>query len=143
MKFNRNYVPLTQTKAFKQAPNTEAETTVSSPSSSFMLYHFMVPGTSEFLRTKDLPIAGAVQNFSNVICAHIQGLWISAFFDGKLARDPSSAVTPADAGDAAESAKGEGAMTLDEVHWQTVLHNRFGRWRYPNDPGAKHPDFVF
>lgn len=141
MKFNPNYVPLTQTKAFKQTPNTEAETAPSSPLTPFMLYHFMVPGTSGFLGTKDLAVAGAVQNFSNVICAHIQGLWISAFFDGKLARDPSSAVMLADVD--TENAKGEGTMTLDEVHWQTVLHNRFGKWRYPNDPGAKHPDFVF
>lgn len=144
MKFNPEYVPLTQTKAFKQTPDTEAETTASSPTTPFMLYHFMVPGTSEFLRSKDLAVVGAVQNFSNPICAHIQGLWVSAFFDGKLARDPSSAVRTA-ADIHAETVKGvdDGAMTLDEVHWQTVLHNRFGKWRYPNDAGAKHPDFVF
>ncbi|RVX72201.1 hypothetical protein B0A52_04405 [Exophiala mesophila] len=145
MKFNPNYVPLTQTKAFKQDPSTEAqtETTGSSSLTTFMLYRFMVPVTSEFLRTKDLAVAGGLQNFSNITTAHIQGLWISAFFDGKLARDPSSAVTPNVVD--SEKVKGEHVktMTLDEVHWQTVLHNRFGKWRYPNDTGARHPDFVF
>lgn len=140
MKFNPNYVPLTQTKAFSETPASEAETAPNSPFTTPMLYHFMVPGTAEFLRTKDLAFAGQVTNFSNVICAHIQGLWISSFFHGKLTRDPSSAVMPpdVDVGKMEQS-----AMTLDEVHWQTVLHNRFGKWRYPKDAGAKHPDFVF
>jgi hypothetical protein len=141
MKFNPNYVPLVQTKAFKATPAAEAETSVSSPLTTSMLYHFMVPGTAEFLRTKDLAFAGNVSNFSNMICAHVQGLWISAFFDGKLARDPSSAVMPVD--DDAGKPEGQSVMTLDEVHWQTVLHNRFGKWRYPNDAGARFPDFVF
>ncbi|KAL2206382.1 FAD/NAD(P)-binding domain-containing protein, partial [Sarocladium strictum] len=109
-RFPRLTVPMNET------PATEAETAPNSPYTTPMLYHFMVPGTAEFLRTKDLAFAGQVTNFSNVICAHIQGLWISSFFDGKLTHD---------------------------VHWQTVLHNRFGKWRYPKDAGAKHPDFVF
>ncbi|KAK0388466.1 hypothetical protein NLU13_4710 [Sarocladium strictum] len=142
MKFNPNYVPLVQTKAFSATPAAEAETAVSSPVTTPMLYHFMVPGTAEFLRTKDLAFAGHVSNFSNVICAHVQGLWISAFFDGKLARDPSSAVMPP-VDEYAAKVEGQHTMTLDQVHWETVLHNRFGKWRYPNDGGAKHPDFVF
>lgn len=142
MKFNPNYVPLTHTKAFRQTPDSQIEAASTSSYTASMLYHFMVPGTAEFLRTKDLAFAGAVSNFSNCICTEVQGLWISAFFDGKLARDPSSAVMPADI-DEPGKAGGRTTMTLDQVHWETVLHNRFGKWRYPNDPGSKRPDFVF
>ncbi|KAM0228643.1 hypothetical protein ACHAPO_010615 [Fusarium lateritium] len=133
MKFNPNYKRLTETKAFSMNASDM------SPRTPLMLYHFMVPGTAEFLRTKDLAFTGYSTNFSNGTCAHIQGLWISAFFDGTLARDPSSAV-------ASESdSKGGGgkAMSLSEVHWQTILHNRFGKWRYPKETGSKSPDFIF
>ncbi|GKU09800.1 monooxygenase [Fusarium langsethiae] len=110
------------------------------PRTPMMLYHFMVPGTAEFLRTKDIAFTGYSTNFSNGTCAHIQGLWISAFFDGTLARDPSSAVASESGSNKDISGK---TMTLNEVHWQTVLHNRFGKWRYPKDTGFKSPDFIF
>jgi hypothetical protein len=147
MKFNPKYKPLKETKAFRMAPSDALSdpTVLHTP---LMLYHFMVPGTAEFLRSKDIAFTGYSTNFSNGTCAHIQGLWISAFFDGTLARDPSSAVAAAVAGsqahdqDADKKVSGE-PMTLDEVHWQTVLHNRFGKWRYPKDSGAKSPDFIF
>ncbi|EON97327.1 putative flavin-binding monooxygenase-like family protein [Phaeoacremonium minimum UCRPA7] len=144
MKFNPNYVPLTETKAFS-TPASDAISAPTNPYTPMMLYHFMVPGTAEFLRTKDLAFAGGVGNFSNVICAHVQGLWISAFFDGTLARDPSSAVVPVGVNKQADTAgqAGSAILTLDEVHWQTVLHNRFGKWRYPRDIGARFPDFIF
>ncbi|KAM0296937.1 hypothetical protein ACHAPM_010123 [Fusarium culmorum] len=134
MKFNPNYKRLTETKAFKMNASDL------SPRTPLMLYHFMVPGTAEFLRTKDLAFTGYSTNFSNGTCAHIQGLWISAFFDGKLARDPSSAVISE--ADSTKEVSGK-AMTLGEVHSQTVLHNRFGKWRYPKDTGSKSPDFIF
>ncbi|GJN69802.1 flavin-binding monooxygenase-like family protein [Purpureocillium lilacinum] len=139
-KFNPNYVPLADTKAFKFANGeTQASAISQTP---FMLYRFMVPGTADFLRSKDLAFAGAIMNFSNVICAHAQGLWISAYFDGKLARDPSSAVLDSDGVDGHLVANGS-ILTLNQVHYQTILHNRFGKWRYPNDPGSRYPDFVF
>ncbi|KAG8664424.1 hypothetical protein FPOAC2_13371 [Fusarium poae] len=145
MKFNPNYKPLTETKAFSM-PATDESLTPTASHTPLMLYHFMVPGTAEFLRTKDIAFTGYSTNFSNGTCAHIQGLWISAFFDGTLARDPSSAVT-ASSTTLNDMNEGKNAiqktMTLDEVHWQTVLHNRFGKWRYPRDSGANIPDFIF
>ncbi|CAF3646744.1 unnamed protein product [Fusarium graminearum] len=134
MKFNPNYKRLTETKAFKMNASDL------SPRTPLMLYHFMVPGTAEFLRTKDLAFTGYSTNFSNGTCAHIQGLWISAFFDGKLARDPGSAVASEVDGDEMVNGK---SMKLEEVHWQTILHNRFGKWRYPKDTGSRSPDFIF
>ena len=32
---------------------------------------------------------------------------------------------------------------MDELRRETVLHSRFGRWRYPAGYGARFPDFVF
>lgn len=140
MKFNPNYKPLNETKAFSMPPS-DVQYGPKVPHTPMMLYHFMVPGTAEFLRSKDLAFTGYSTNFSNGTCAHIQGLWISAFFDGTLARDPSSAVAADDAEGSNKVSRG--AMTLNEVHWQTVLHNRFGKWRYPKDSGAISPNFIF
>lgn len=30
-----------------------------------------------------------------------------------------------------------------EIEWRTVLHSRFGRWRYPAGGGERFADFVF
>jgi hypothetical protein len=130
--FNDHYVPLVQQKPFAiEGPDLATLT-------PFMLYHLIVPASPTFLRTKDLAFAGAIMNFSNPITAHLQGLWISAYFDGKLARDPSRAVAGSHNGKA-----GEEAMTLERLQYETVLFNRFGKWRYPTDYAAMYPDFVF
>lgn len=134
--FNKHYVPLLKQNAFT---TTEADT--STELSTMLLYHAIVPPSPTFLRTKDLAFAGALMNFSNTTGVYIQGLWISAFFDGTLARDPSDAVT-----DLRELPPKENAgwnPTLEKVQYETVLHNRFGKWRYPADHGVKYPDFVF
>lgn len=48
------------------------------------------------------------------------GLWLSAYFDGKLDIDK-------------------------HVEYETLLHSRFGRWRYPEGSahGNEHPDGFF
>ncbi|KAL6354019.1 hypothetical protein LRP88_12650 [Fusarium phalaenopsidis] len=70
-----------------------------------------------------------VSNFSNIITAHLQGLWISAYFLGRLAKDPTAAV-----GD---------EVSMSKLRYETVLHNRFGKWRYPIDWGNRNPSFIF
>ena len=148
--FNEHYVPLLEQHTF-----TSTNVTKTKPLSPMLLYHLIVPPSPTFLQTKDLAFAGCIMNFSNATCSYIQGLWISAFFDGKLARDPSDAVTVAcldddsDVSDEATPLKQGSARdpdwrpTLEELRYETVLHNRFGRWRYPADHGAHYPDFVF
>lgn len=85
--------------------------------------------------------------FSNAISAHVQGLWVSAYFDGKLARDPSAVIRNDDGdeheGSSSNNKKLATEKTLQDLQYETVLHNRMGKWRYPHDHGAKHPDFVF
>lgn len=135
--FNKRYVPLLKQGAF--ASDEEDPSKTPTP---MLLYHFIVPPSPTFLRTKDLAFAGASMNFSNSTCSYLQGLWISAFFDGTLARDPSDAVFDAD-GNSLKLTSSDWKPTLDEVQYETVLHNRFGKWRYPADHGVKYPDFVF
>lgn len=55
------------------------------------------------------------------MCAQIQGLWITAYFDNKLQtpQDPIS------------------------IQQDTILHNRFLQWRYSKGHGDRFPDMVF
>ena len=131
--FNAKYVPLSEQKGIRVVGG-ESGITPTSATTPFLLYHFITPPQEKFLRNKDIAFSGFNMNFSNAMTAHLEGLWISAFFDGKLARDPSAAVG---------AARGSGAATLEQLQYDTVLHNRMGKWRYPYDYGAKHPDFVF
>lgn len=84
------------------------------------MYRFMVPPA--MVSSHNLAFAGMVSTITTSILATVQGLWISAFFDGKLDRLPTSE---------------------DDIKWQTVLHTQFGRWRYPIGYGPSFPDFVF
>jgi len=131
--FNDHYVPLVKQRPFTIDGADPAALT------PLMLYHLIVPASPAFLRSKNLAFAGAIMNFSNAITAHLQGLWISAYFDGKLRRDPSNAVAGGDGGKAGTQ---EG-LTLEKVQYETVLFSRFGKWRYPTDYASMYPDFVF
>ncbi|KJZ74263.1 hypothetical protein HIM_06269 [Hirsutella minnesotensis 3608] len=96
---------------------------------SYMFYRFLVPPSEAFLRSRDVAFAGMLCNFSNTLTAHLQGLWIAAYFSGLLENDPGAAV-------------GDPEM-MQKIEYETVLHNRFGKWRYPADWGNKAPSFVF
>ena len=122
--WNKDYIPMTDQKGI----DSNDEITPYTPSTGYMLYHFMVPPSERFLQTRDIAFAGIVSNFSNVITAHLQGLWISAYFSGRLANGPAAAVGDPEA--------------LTKLRYETVLHNRFGKWRYPTEWG-KSPAFIF
>ncbi|KAI0741096.1 hypothetical protein C8Q76DRAFT_641793 [Earliella scabrosa] len=91
------------------------------PNQPLRLYRFMVPAES-LLEDRNIAFAGHLMPLNTATCAQTQGLWISAYFDGKLDRLPSS---------------------LDEARWSTMLHSQFGKWRYPCGYGARVPDFAF
>ena len=122
--WNKNYVPLTDQKGI----SSDDEITTCTPLTPFMLHHFIVPPSERFLRARDVAFVGIVSNFSNIITAHLQGLWISAYFSGLLANDPSKAV-----GD---------EKAMQKLKYEAVLQNRFGKWRYPTE-GHKAPAFIF
>ena len=123
--WNKDYVPVTETKGI----DSNDAGTASKPLTPYMLHRFIVPPSERFLRTRDFAVVGMCGNFSNTISAHIQGLWISAYFQGLLVKDPAAAV-----GDEA---------AIHELRYQTVLHNRWGKWRYPTDWANKSPSFIF
>ncbi|KAF2491351.1 dimethylaniline monooxygenase (N-oxide forming) [Lophium mytilinum] len=84
------------------------------------LYRFIVPPNS--LEHRNIAFAGMLTTITTAMCAQTQALWISAYFDTKLARLPAS---------------------TRDARWVTMLHSRFVKWRYPCGYGARVPDFVF
>lgn len=123
--WNKNYIPMTSQRGIASADAVTPYT----PLTPWMLHRFTVPASPRFLTHRDTAFVGMVGNFSNVITAHIQGLWVSAYFSGRLTRDPAAAT-----GDERE---------MRRLRYETVLHNRFGHWRYPVDWGSKTPSFIF
>ncbi|KAM0257016.1 hypothetical protein ACHAQJ_004609 [Trichoderma viride] len=121
--WNKNYVPLTKQKGI----SSEETVTPYTPQTPYMLYHFLVPPSERFLRPRDIAFCGFVSNFSNTLTAHLQGLWIGAYFGGLLERDPSRAV--------------DDNKAMSKLRYETMLHNRFGKWRYPTE--TKAPSFIF
>ncbi|PNS21556.1 hypothetical protein CAC42_915 [Sphaceloma murrayae] len=84
------------------------------------LYRFMIPVQS--LANRNIAFAGAVSTVSTSIIAATQGLWISAYFDGKLSRV---------------------AGTEEEASDEALLHSVWGKHRYPCGYGATLPDLAF
>ncbi|KAH7095837.1 hypothetical protein FB567DRAFT_41471 [Paraphoma chrysanthemicola] len=83
-------------------------------------YRFMVP--SAMMSKRNFAFAGMISSVSTAICASTQGLWITAFFDGKLERE---------------------ATSQEQITREIMLHTQWGKWRYPCGYGASLPDFVF
>jgi hypothetical protein len=126
--WNANYVPLTEQKGISVS-SADDEVTPCAALTPYMLYHFLVPPSSRFLGCRDTAFAGAISNFSNAITAHVGGLWISAYFSGQLTIDPAAMI--------------DDKTALGRLQHETVLFNRWGRWRYPTDWGDKNPNFIF
>ncbi|KAK7742160.1 hypothetical protein SLS53_004746 [Cytospora paraplurivora] len=122
-------VPLSKSRGVMTRSEGEVDPTNPSRLTPYTLHRFIVPPSPKFLGTRDVAFAACITNFSTAISDHIQALWITAFFDGGL---PPSVIPPPGRTDA-----------LDKVLYETVLHNRFGRWRYPAGYGSQYPDFVF
>jgi hypothetical protein len=120
---NGKYQPLLDNKGLS---STDAITpsTVLTP---YTLYHFIAPPSVRFLKARDTAFVGMVHNFGTTIVAHIQSIWVSAYFDNEISslpRNPSSEF-------------------LARLQHETALHSRFGKWRYPYGYGHIYPDFVF
>lgn len=85
----------------------------------YQLYKFMVPPA--LINDRSLGFAGVPMQISTSSVATIQALWLSAYFDGQMPIPNRE----------------------EEIEYETVLHARFGKWRYPAGHGAQYPDFVF
>ncbi|KAK3899399.1 hypothetical protein C8A05DRAFT_36991 [Staphylotrichum tortipilum] len=126
---NANLQPLLSTPGLS---STDA-LTPSTPLTPWALYRFMVPPSARLLQKRDVAFAGVLLNFSTFLVAHAQAVWLTAYFADEL---PARVLPPAREGR-------ELVKTVEEVRKETVLHARFGRWRYPAGHGVQFPDFVF
>ncbi|ETS74703.1 hypothetical protein PFICI_13187 [Pestalotiopsis fici W106-1] len=120
---NKRYVSLLDNKGM----STSDEINPSTELTPYMLYRFMIPANQGLLRHRDIAFAGMVMNFSTTIQAHIQALWITAYFRDEVALFPDW--TDAEA--------------MDKMRYEAVLYSRFGRWRYSGGRSSQVPDFVF
>lgn len=102
----------------KSQPSLRRDT--SKPTKPVRLYRFMVPPSLWEDRT--LAFAGMISSVSTSICASLQGLWISAYFDQKLDRVPA---------------------TEEEAIHEAVVNSQWGKWRYPCGYGGDVADFAF
>lgn len=137
---NKNLKPLLESGGLSSNSPDDVPTPTTSLT-PWTLYRFVVPPTERFLQRRDIAFAGVIMNFSIPTIAHVQALWIHAFFDGTL----SSSVLPllpeeaAAAGEDPDKAK----AVLEKLRYDTLLYSRFGKWRYPAGHGSQFPDFVF
>jgi hypothetical protein len=89
--------------------------------SSYNLYRFMVPPST--VPQRDIAFMGAHMCFFTPQVAQLQALWVAAYMSNSPHLQlPTSSET---------------------IQYETVLHNRFGKWRYPQGFGESWPDFVF
>ena len=129
-------------KKFTPLSNAEDTTPSVDSLSGMNLYRFMVPADEELMEAHDIAFSGNLMTITTAIIAQVQGLWITAYFDGKispLASQSSSGSTPASQTDAMT----ESDQQITSVQYSATLHNRFGKWRYPGGWAGKIPDFVF
>lgn len=144
--WNTHYAPLTNDD---DGDNGNPSNTTTAPDAAaaaaltpFVLHRFMVPPSARFLRTRDVAFVGSVANFSNIITAHVQGLWVAAYFAGRVrGLAPSGQDLAVGGGDGGGG--DDGGLDLERIRREALLHNRFGRWRYPVDWGSRAPTFIF
>lgn len=112
---------------FAAAPASSSQ---ASPSelTPFMLYRGMAPPSASMLRYRDIAFCGMMSNLVGPMNAHLQSLWVVAYMTRKLVRDKAADTTDASA--------------MRALQWENILHNRFGKWRYPADWGTKKPPSV-
>ncbi|KAI3394500.1 hypothetical protein diail_2634 [Diaporthe ilicicola] len=126
---DKKFVPLAEAKGLSTHLQDEVDPTSHTRLTPYTLYRFTVPPSSRFLITRDIAFAGLVTNFSTATTHYIQALWTSAFFDGDLAVPKPETDTYQE--------------SVEKLQYDTILHSRFGKWRYPAGRGSQLPDFVF
>jgi hypothetical protein len=150
---NKKLKPLLASNALTSSDAVNPSTTLT----PWTLYRFMVPPSARFLQTRDIAFAGMLLNFSTFMVAHAQSLWIAAYFNDQLpasvlpplkprptsANTTTTTTTPTEPGSKTKTKTTAETKTLASLRHETLLHARFGKWRYPAGHGAQFPDFVF
>lgn len=98
----------------------------------YRLYRFMIPPAH--INDRSIAYCGMIMSIHTTACAQAQALWLTAYFSHGLLADR-----------AAPTAPGLASTPFDPaaVRWESLLHSRFGKWRYPAGYGSRYPDFVF
>ncbi|KAK8071288.1 hypothetical protein PG997_011491 [Apiospora hydei] len=134
---NKNLTPLVDTPGITSPDPAGAD--IAASLAPYHLYRFMVPATDRLLHSRDIAFAGMMMNISVAPIAHLQSIWINAYFHDKL----PAQVLPPKSEAKTDGGSSIGSKRLEDVRYETVLHSRFGKWRYPAGNGARFPDFVF
>lgn len=126
---NKNYVPLTEQEGINtlSEEDKKANPHDSSRLTPWSLYRFVIPPSPSLLRHRDVAFAGMMMNFNIPLNAHMQSLWINAYFLGRGLALPNY----------------EDDAERNQMRYETILYSRFGKWRYPAGHGSQFPDFVF
>lgn len=126
---NENYVPLTEQAGITALSEDDqrANPHHSARMTPWSLYRFIIPSSPSLLRHRDVAFAGMMMNFNIPLNAHMQSLWINAYFLGRGVTLPNF----------------EDDVERNRMRYETILHSRFGKWRYPAGHGSHFPDFVF
>lgn len=126
----------------QQGVSTQDPLNPYAPLTPYVLHRFMVPPSINMLQTHDIAFAGMMANFSTALFAHVQAIWICHYFE----RNPSLRSIPSVLHAKPSYTKGREAEiqeAYEKLRYETLLHARFGKWRYSQSYGAKYPDFVF
>lgn len=126
---NKHFVPLTEQKgtATTSEHDNEANPRVSSNMTPWRLYRFVIPSSPSLVRRRDIAFAGMMMNFNIPTNSHLQALWINAYFLGRGLTLPNI----------------EDDGERNRMQYETILHSRFGKWRYTAGNGSQFPDHVF
>lgn len=132
--------PALRTKPTRRLPNTlkpeqqkHSKLSKAEPASSpYRLYRFSIPSNPDFIRMKNLAVAGAHITLHTAILAQAQALWITAFFDDRIPH----------------LAEGAGGTPPDmtSILRDTYRHTEYQRIRRPRETGGmgdRCPDLVF
>ncbi|EKG09055.1 hypothetical protein MPH_13965 [Macrophomina phaseolina MS6] len=120
---------------------------------TFKLYRFMVPPSK--IATRTLAFSGMTRDVSAPMIAEVQSLWLSAFFSHQIpslepslpsslvTSSPKSSSTAIEQADTVMHAKQARAQISARVKYESILHARYGLWRYPHGFGAVMPDIFY
>jgi hypothetical protein len=121
---NKNYVPLLQNGGVSTTDSINPSTKLT----PYTLHRFMVPPSQSLIAKRDVVFVGMLMNFTVSTIAHVQSIWIDAYFKNELHNMKG-----------AESS----AQAIQKVQYEAVLHSRNCKWRYTAGHGHQFPDFVF
>ncbi|KAH8780079.1 hypothetical protein F5883DRAFT_449478 [Diaporthe sp. PMI_573] len=121
---NKNFVPFIEQKGVVATSEGDKKASNLTP---WRLYRFVIPSSPSLVRRRDIAFAGMMMNFNIPTNAHVQSLWIHAYFLGRGLALPNV----------------EDDVERNRMQYETVLHSRFGKWRYTAGQGSHFPDHVF